>query len=160
MLANYYEVRSRFREAEAQLRESVQTNPQNPESTAALARFYLNQGKKGDAESLLIQAKREFADNAAGYRLLGDFYLGIGDLDDATNEYRTLYQAHPKDLQVKKNYTDLLIHTNRFQEASTVDDEILKPDPGDSDGLIYRGQIYLRSGDASAAVSTLNGDQE
>jgi tetratricopeptide (TPR) repeat protein len=155
MLANYYEVRRRFREAEAQLRESIRTNPENPEPTAALARLYLDEGKKPEAESLLIQAKRGFADNSAGYRLLGDFYLGMGDLGDATNEYRTLYQEHPKDLQVKKNFTDLLIHTNRFEQASAVDDEILQADPSDSDGLIYRGQICLRSGDASAAVSTL-----
>jgi len=155
MLASYYEVRSRFHEAEAQLRESMQTNPGNPEPAAALARLYLDEGKKSEAESLLIQAKRGFADNSAGYRLLGDFYLGVGDLGDAAKEYRTLYQEHPEDLLVKKNYTDLLIHTNRFEEASTIDDEILKADPSDSDGLIYRGQICLRKGDASAAVSIL-----
>ena len=154
MLANYYQVRSRFAEAELQLRGGIQANTGNPEPVAALARLYLAEGKKADAEQLLIQSKRNFADNSVGYRLLGDFYLGSGDLDKATAEYRTLYHDHPRDLQVKKNFTDLLIHTNQPGEAANVDEEILKADPNDNDGLIYRGQLQLRDRDTNGAIST------
>lgn len=153
MLANYYRARGRFSEAESQLRESLAMDPASPEPTAALARVYLAEGKREIAENLLIQAKRNFTDNSAGYRLLGDFYLGTGDLEKATTEYRSLYENHPKDLQVKKNYADLLLHTNRFDDARKIDAEILKADPNDSDGLIYRGQLQLRDGDANGAIT-------
>ena len=155
MLADYYQARGRFAEAERHLLESIEANSRNPEPTAALARLYLAEGKRAEAENLLIQTKPNFADISAGHRLLGDFYLGTGDLGKATKEYRSLYQEYPKDLQVKKNFTDLLIHTNQPQEARKVDDEILQADPNDNDGLIFRGQLQLGDGAVPAAVSTL-----
>lgn len=155
LLANFYQARSRFAEAELQLREGIASNPQDPDPVAALARLYLAQHKRAEAEGLLIRAKYSFGDNSAGYRLLGDFYLGLGELDKATREYRTLYEGHPQDLQVKKNFADLLIHTNQFDEAKTVDDEILKADPNDNEGLIFKGQLQTQSGDVSTAIATL-----
>ena len=155
MLANYYQVRSRFPEAEQQLRDAIHANPQDPEPTAALARLYLAEGRTNDAEALLIQNKSNFGDNSVAYRMLGDFYLGTQDLEKATTEYRKLYQDHPKDAQVKKNFIDLLIHTNRLEEAAKVNGEILKADPNDTDGLIYLGQLQAQNGDAKTAISTL-----
>ena len=152
MLANFYQVHNRSLEAEAQLRIAVSANQQDPEPVAALARFYLEQNKRPEAEELLIRSKYGFADNSAGYRLLGDFYLGLGELDKAANEYRALNEEHPEDLEVKKNFVDLLIRTNQLGKAKVVDDEILKADPSDSDGLIFRGECQLQAGDITGAV--------
>ena len=154
MLANYYRMRSRFAEAEEQLRAGIQKDRGNPEPTAALARLYLAEGKSDQAENLLIGAKHDFPDSSSGYRMLGDFYLGIGELEKATAEYKNLYENHHKDLQVKKNYADLLLHTNRFHDASKINDEILRADPNDSDGLIYQGELQVHDGDSSAAIRT------
>ena len=155
MLSNYYQVRSRFADAEQQLRDAVQATPANPEPVAALARLYLAEGKKSDAENLLIRTKKNLDGSSVGYRMLGDFYISIGDLDKAGVEYRTLYNDHPKDLQVKKNFTDLLIHTKQFEEAEKVNRETLKADPNDTDGLIYSAQLLLQEGDTNGAISTL-----
>ena len=155
MLANYYQVRSRFTEAEQQLRDGMQADSKNPESATALARLYLAQGKKVEAEDFLKQATHNFPDNSAGYRLLGDFYLDVNDLDKATVEYRTLHQQHPKDLQVKENYIELLILTNQPQQARELDEDILKAYPNDNEALIYRGQLQTRAGEANSAIGTL-----
>ena len=58
---------------------------------------------------MLRKAKQDFPDNSAGYRMLGDFYFASGDTDKALAEYQSLYSVHPSDLQVKKNYVQLLI---------------------------------------------------
>ena len=155
MLANFYQVRSRFAEAEQQLRDAVQARPTDPEPVAALARLYLAEAKRSDAENLLTQTKRNFDGDSVGYRMLGDFYIGTDDLDKAVAEYRTLYKDHPKDIQVKKNFTDLLIHTKQFEEAEKVNKEILKADSNDTDGLIYRAQLQLQRGDTNGAISTM-----
>jgi len=155
MLANFYQVRSRFAEAEQQLRDAVQARSTDPEPVAALARLYLAEAKKGDAENLLTQTKRNFDGDSVGYRMLGDFYIGTDDLDKAVAEYRTLYKDHPKDIQVKKNFTDLLIHTKQFEEAEKVNKEILRADSNDTDGLIYRAQLQLQQGDTNGAISTM-----
>ena len=155
MLASYYQSRGRFAEAEQQLRAGIQVDSKNPDPRAALARLYLAEDKKPEAEEFLRQAKRDFPDDSAGYRMLGDLYFVTGDLDNAITEYGALYQEHPKDLQVKKNYIELLILNNRVQEARQLDEEILKGNPNDDEALIYRGQLQIQRGDANAATTTL-----
>jgi len=87
--------------------------------------------------------------------MLGDFYFANNQLDKATTEYAALYQDHPKDLVVKKNYIQLLILKNRFDDARKLNDEVLKAKPDDSDAQVYKGEIEIRGGKASDAVNTL-----
>jgi tetratricopeptide (TPR) repeat protein len=155
VLGNYYQSRNRFAEAEQQFHNAMDMDPKSPDPRAALARVYLAEGKKADAEGILKQAKHDSPDDSAGYRLLGDFYFLIGDVDKATAEYGALYQEHPQDLQVKKNYIPLLIQTKRFAEARKLDDEILKANPKDDDALVYQSQMQISDGDVNGAAQRL-----
>src|SRR5581483_2324790 len=127
----------------------------NPDPRAAMARLYLTEGKKPEAVRFLQQAKQDFSTNSAGYRMLGDFYFVTGDTDNALSEYANLYKEHPKDQDVKKNYVELLILKNDLAEARKLNDEVLKSEPNDNQALILHGQLQLRAGEASGAVSTL-----
>ncbi len=130
-------------------------DPKDPDPPAALARLYIAQGKKAEAEAFLKQVKPRFPDNSTGYRMLGDFYFATGDLDKATAEYGSIYHDHPKDLQVEKNYIQLLILKNRLDDASKLNDAILAGNANETDALIYRGQIQIRGGHPSDAAQTL-----
>src|SRR5256712_84790 len=154
-LGGYYQTRNRFTEAEQQYRHASEIDPKNPDPRAALARLYLAEGKKAETEEFLKQVKRDLPDIPAAYRMLGDFYFATGDLDRATAEYGSLYQDHPKDLLVKKNYVQLLLLKNRFDEARKLNDEVLKVNPNDSEALVYRGQIQIRDGHVNDATETL-----
>jgi tetratricopeptide (TPR) repeat protein len=66
-----------------------------------------------------------------------------------------LYQDHPKDLVVKKNYIQLLILKDRIDEARKLNDEVVKAKRDDPDAQVYKGEIEIRSGKASDAVNTL-----
>ncbi len=70
-------------------------------------------------------------------------------------EYASLYSDHPKDLLVKKNYTQLLILKNRLEEATKLDNEILKANNHDVEGLVFKAQLQLRQHDVSGAVDSL-----
>ena len=155
MLGSYYQARGRWSDAEPLLRDAIASDPANPGPRGALARLYLQEGKKEAAIDLLRQAKHDFSDNSIGYRLLGDFYFATGDIDQARAEYRALLQEHPKDLQVKKNYVQLLILKNRAPEAAKLNDEILSAYPKDTDALVNRGQMQTQSGSLNDASSTL-----
>jgi cellulose synthase operon protein C len=155
MLANYYQMRSRFAEAKAQLQHAIESDPHDPDLRASVARLYLAQGKNLEAEEYLKQAKRDFPNNSVGYRLLGDFYFSGGEFDKAASEYANLHQEHAKDLVVKKNYVQLLVLTNRLDEARRLNDEILKKNPNDNDALLYSGQIQNRDGHVNGALNAL-----
>jgi tetratricopeptide (TPR) repeat protein len=154
-LGGYYQTRGRFTDAEQQYRHAIETDARNPDPRAALARLYLAEGKKAETEEFLKQAKHDLPDISAAYRMLGDFYFATGDLDKATAEYGSLNQDHPKDIQVKKNYIQLLILKNRLDEARKLNDEVLKANANDIEGLVYRGQIQIRDGHPNDASGTL-----
>ncbi|MGA7380292.1 MAG: tetratricopeptide repeat protein [Terriglobales bacterium] len=154
-LGRFYESRRRFPEAEQQFRHAIDVAPKDPQPRSAMVRLYMEQGKKPEAEEFLKNVKKDFSDDSVGYRMLGDFYFASGDLDQATAEYSSLYRQHPKDIQVKKNYIQLLILKDRIPEAQTLDDEILKANANDVEGLIYRGQILIRKGQGNDAVQAL-----
>ena len=115
----------------------------------------MGEGKYAEAEEFLQQAKRNFPDNSAGYRMLGDFYFTTGNLDKAIAEYTALYQEHPQDIQVKKNYIQLLIERNRFDEATKLNDEILQANPHDNDALVSRSEMQISGGNLKDAIATL-----
>jgi len=154
-LGGFYQSRNRLPEAEQQFRHAIDADPKNPAPREALVRLLMQERKKDETEAFLIQTKKDLSDNPQGYRMLGDFYFAIGDLDKAITEYASLYDDHPKDPQVKKNYIQLLILKNRLDDALKLDNEVLKNSPHDVDALIYKGQIQLHKNDAAGAVESL-----
>lgn len=156
-LAGFYQSRSRFAEAESLVKQVIASNPRDTDPRAALVKIYLSEGKRDEAEAFLKQVKQDFPDNSAGYRMLGDYYFEIQDLDRALAEYESLHNDHPKDLQVSKNYIQLLILKDRLDEANKLNENLLKTHAKDDECLAYRGEIQLRQGKAQDAVQTLQG---
>jgi cellulose synthase operon protein C len=154
-LGGFYQTRNRFPEAEQQFKHAIDVDPKNPAPRAAYVRLLMQEGKKSEVEPFLLQTKKDLSDNREGDRMLGDFYFASGDLDKATAEYGSLYSDHPRDLQVKKNYIQLLILKNRLDEAAKLNNQILKANPKDVDALVYKGQVQIRRNDASGAIDAL-----
>jgi len=154
-LGGFYQSRNRMPEAEQQFKHAIDVDPKDTAPRAAYARLLMAENKKPEVEAFLRRTKTEFPDNSEGYRMLGDFYFANGELDPATTEYAALYSEHPKDIQVKKNYVQLLILKNQLDEATKLNNEVLKANPKDADVLVYRGQIQLRQNDAAGAVDSL-----
>jgi tetratricopeptide (TPR) repeat protein len=154
-LGRFYVSRNRLPEAEQQFKHAIEVNPKDPAPRTDYVRLLMTEGKKPEVEAFLRQTKSDLADNSEGYRMLGDFYFSTNDLDKAIAEYASLYSEHPKDVQVKKNYVQLLIVKNRLDEATKLNNEVLKANPKDADALDYRGQIQLQKGDANGAVDSL-----
>jgi len=157
-LGAFYASRNRMPEAEQQFRHAIDVDPKDPAPRAALVQTMIAEGKKNEIEAFLQQTKKDLPNNSEGYRMLGNYYFQVlGDLDKATAEYASLYSDHPKDIDVKRNYVELLILKDRLDEATKLNDEILKANAKDSDALVYRGQIRLGKNDIAGAVDALQG---
>jgi cellulose synthase operon protein C len=154
-LGGFYQSHNRLAEAEQQFKHAIDVDPHDPAPRAAFVRLLMAEGKRDQSEAFLIQTKHDLAGDSEGYRMLGDFYFADGQLDKATAEYDSLFAEHPNDLQVKKNYIQLLILKNRLDEANKLDNEILKSNSHDTDALVYEGQIRLRQNDFPGAVDSL-----
>jgi Flp pilus assembly protein TadD len=155
LLGSYYQSRGRYSDAEREFREAIDVDQKSPEPRAAVARLYLAEGKREEAEEVAKRAKHDFPDDPAGYRMLGNLYFMTGDLDKTLAEYGALHQEHPEDLQVKKDYIQLLLEKGEFSDASRLDAEILQANPNDNDALVYRSQLQISDGHTSDATATL-----
>jgi cellulose synthase operon protein C len=155
LLGNLYQTRGRFPEAEQSFRQAIASATDDPNPRLSLAGLYMAENKPGQAEEFLRQSKKDFPNNSEGYRMLGNFYYGNNQFDKAATEYASLYQDHPKDLVVKKNYIQLLILVNRIDEARKLNDEVVKAKPDDADAQVYKAEIEIRGGKAADAVTTL-----
>ena len=87
--------------------------------------------------------------------MLGDYYLGRGDNAKATAEFSALSTQHPKDLQVRKTYIQLLVLNHRMDEAASLSDDLLKRAPQDAEALVLKGEIQLQQGKVDDSVQTL-----
>lgn len=151
-LGNFYRSQKRWPDAEEQFRNAIEVAPKNPTAYAALAILLENEGQRAGIEQLLLQAKQAMPDVPEGYRLLGDFYFALNDLPRATSEYASLFQQHPRDERVEKNYIQLLLLSNQLDPASKLNAPFLKNHPNDADSLILQGQILNAQGHSNDAV--------
>ena len=154
-LAAFYVGQQRWTDAEPALERAVQADPNSTPSRIALARFYLIQGKKDRAVQVLSDAKKAMPTKPEGYRLLGDYYLSSGQTDQALAEYASLLEEHKEDLPLKKVYISTLLQKNRVEEASRLNDEILKKNSKDVEALIAKGRILIQQRKANDAVLPL-----
>ena len=122
-LGGFYQSRNRLPEAEQQFKHAIEVDPKSSAPRTAMVRLLMLEGKRAETESFALQAKKDLPENPEAYRMLGDFYFATNDLDKAAAEYGSLFKDHPKDLLVKKNYIQILILKNRFDEAAKLNDE-------------------------------------
>lgn len=151
-IGEFYLQQRRLADAEKEFGAAISAAPDNPTPRAAMASLFLAEGRKADAEKSLSEAKNALPNNPDAYRMLGDYYLSLGDLDKALTEFASLHQAHPKDLRVKKTYIQLLILQNQVPQAKKLNDEISKASPKDTDALLLAGQILGREGHPADAI--------
>ena len=154
-LGRFYERQQRWDDAQKQFQAAITAYPQDPGPRTMLARLYLNHGQKDMAEQVLRDASATITKNPMGYRMLGDFYLGQGETDKAAPEFARLHTQYPKDIGVTKTYIEILFLQNHLDDATKLNDAILKNSPSDSDSLVFRGEILTREGKANEAVPVL-----
>ena len=155
VLGEFYQSQKRFGEAEQEFRNALAIDPTSMGPREALARLYIAEGKNADAEQTLKQAKHDLPHNPDSFLALSNFYYVTGDLDKAIAEYHALIVERPKDLEARKKYIELLLQAKRYDEARSLNDEILKTNPKDDDALVFRSQMQINSGDPSDAAQTL-----
>src|ERR1700722_8669812 len=154
-LGGFYQSRNRLPEAEQQFRHAIDLDPKSVAPRTALVRLLMQEGKRSETEAFALKTKQDLPENPEAYRMPGDFYFATNDLDKAAAEYGSLYHDHSKDPLAKTNYIQILILKNRLDEATKLNNEILKSNPHDAEALVFKGQIQLRQNQTAGAIDSL-----
>lgn len=135
--------------------DGIATDPKNVALYSGLARFYNSEKRRSEAEELLAKVSKTFTADPNGYRLLGDFYVSVGDMNKALDEFAVLHQEHPKDTNTRTTYVELLVTCNRFDEAGQIINEVLKGNAKDSEAILLKALLLNRQGKFAETISLL-----
>jgi len=132
----------RIPEAEEVLRRKVAALPKRPEPVLQLAHHYAWQ-KNSEAMTrtlnTLLQNPTDFPEARAQ---VGDFYLSIGRVDEAVQQFTEGAKGSGKlKLDCQKRLAGVLLAQGKKSEASNLMEEILKQDPKDM--AVRRARAYM-----------------
>lgn len=154
-LGNFYQQQERWADAEKEFHAAINCDPQSVVPRAALAGLYMAKGEKALLEKTLTDTKLQLSDNPEAYRMLGDYFLSHGESAKALSEFAGLSAQHPNDVIVRKTYIQLLVSNQKIDEASQLNEEILKKAPHDADALILKAQIQLQQKRTDESIQSL-----
>jgi tetratricopeptide (TPR) repeat protein len=155
-LYGLYMTEQKTADGERLLKEAIQNNPKSHEYLERLAYHYGATGRRDDMLNVLAQIKSHAKDFDAVYRVVGDFYLRIGDTESALREYREGIQKDPKRKSVyQHDIIQVLLRQGKRAEAAEVNNEILKENPKDADAKSLSASFLLDQGDVNSALTQL-----
>ncbi|MGB6822875.1 MAG: tetratricopeptide repeat protein, partial [Candidatus Acidiferrales bacterium] len=159
-LANFYRAQNKVPEAEQVLQQGVQWNPNAIPVYLTWASILSSTGKQSDAESVLGQLRSHMPQSVDAARSIGDFYFERKMTDQALTEYkRGLDLASKAPLQqrvvLQERVEDLYLSTGQTDQASAVDQDLMKEVPKDITGRIGHGRVLMAQGKSQEAVNEL-----
>ncbi len=118
----------------------------------ALALLMNQQGRRDEAQSVLLDARQKLGDSAEVHRALGQLSFSQGRYDDALSRFRTAERLDPRDLATKFHVGATLSRQRNFDGATKAFDEVAAVDR-DFPGLaLERGLLFETSGRGEEAL--------
>jgi tetratricopeptide (TPR) repeat protein len=150
LLAKYYVQTKRVPDAEHLLQEEIAALPKYAPARLQLAKLYQASGEQQEMAQVLEKLLADRAAFPLGPSLVGDFYAGLGQWDNALAQYRTgLEHAVEAD---KAGYHEKMEHAfealGKRREALGETEEILRTNPQDKELRLRRARLLEESADA------------
>jgi len=143
-------------QAEQILKLGFQNLPKQYGFLTMLAAHYYNQHQRDNMVKVLEEIKTHSKDFPTAYLAVGDFYLRMGENDNALREFR---DGMAKDARQKATYQkrviEVLMRQGKREEASQVVADILRADPNDTDARSVSATLLLDKGDINRAMTEL-----
>lgn len=152
-LGQFYLAQGKMADAEATMEAANELDPHGLRSRLSLAPVYLAAGRMADAEKVYAEVKSLAPDDPMAYRALASFYQYTGQKEKAIDELRAISVAKPKDTTTKADLIDALLDLNRVQEATSLNQELMKAEPGFPQGMVLQGRIMMLQGRYPDAVA-------
>lgn len=157
-LASYHARLDKKDLAEQVLREGVQQSPDDAEPKLMLVDFLLKTNGHEKALQELQNYIAQTKDNAELRLALAKLYEVAGRKDDAGKELTALVHEHdvdPDALKARLHLARLAVADANTDEAKRLVDEVLKENPRDNEGLLFRGKLSLLKNDLPGAIGDL-----
>ncbi len=139
-----------------ELRAAVELGHPGPSARLALARALFESNKKAEAEFEYRRAAREFPDDLAAQRRLGEFLAVQGRDAEAARQFMAALKINPLSAETHQELGCLLLRQGDPQSAVEHLREALRLDPTLSRARLFLSQSYARQGDLAAAIGVFD----
>ncbi len=140
-LARLYRLRNEHHKAEDVLRGILKSDPENEPAVEQLTQLLLDEGKSGEAVSLL-EGMTSRNPSPVLLDLLGDAYTQTKDLAKAETAYRRASEIDPSELNHLRGLGQTLMAEEKYQDALPVYQKLIDLMPDDADNYLAISQIY------------------
>jgi len=155
-LYRVYLSQRRYPEAEALLKSEIQNNPKATDLRLRLAQFYYGTNRRDDLIALLNKMKSDLKQFPQAYIQAGDFYLRVGQVDEAVKQYEQGIQKDPdRRIAYMKHQIEAYLRENKADLAYARNNEILKIDAKDPEARALEATFKLDKGEVTEAMTDL-----
>jgi tetratricopeptide (TPR) repeat protein len=146
-LFGLYQSSGKVIQAENALKLKLANNPKDRGAILELARYYAATRRPSDVASTLQRLLADSVTFPDGRAIAGDFYVGLGNPNEALAQYSQGLQSSSKNKNLyRKAMARILSAQRKWPEASEQVDAILKEKPDDQEGKLMRALIWLDEG--------------
>ena len=157
-LYRLYLLQNKPAEAEQMIKQAFANNPKQYGFLTVLAAHYYGTRRREDMVNVLNQIKSHAKEFDQAYFTVGDFYLRMGEADEAIKQYKegmgTVTDAKTK-ATYQKRIIEVLMRQGKRAEAAEVNAAILKESPNDNDARGLKATFLLDKGDIAKALAEL-----
>jgi tetratricopeptide (TPR) repeat protein len=154
-LADFYRLQNKLHEALEVLQAAILNNPDAPALYVEWATILSTLGKTTDAEGVLERLRSRMPKSPAASIAIGDYYAQRNDASKSLVEYQRGLSVAPGNLEIEKRMEEMYLISNRTDEASKLDVQLMKHAPKDSSVNIAHGRLLLAQGKQQDAIIAL-----
>jgi len=155
-LIKFYIATGRAAEAEPLFSQALRMSNNDITVLAAQAGYYEGLKKYTEAEAVARKIQASHANDPNYWGALADFYVRIGDWARAKSELERVYQQHKDDPGTLHKFIEVHLTLNDRRAAESLNQILLKKNPQDSYGHMFKGRMDLADGNVGAAMLELN----
>ena len=154
MLYTLYSRDKRGEDAEKMLRAKADAMPDHPEYRIQLAAHYFVNQRRAEMDKELDTVSNSGKDGG-GHLLVGDFFFNLKEYDRAQKEFEAGVAQVKNKSTLQMRIVQLYTAQNKFSEANTLIDQVVKADGKNNDAIGMRAALQINSGDLAKIDSAI-----
>jgi tetratricopeptide (TPR) repeat protein len=155
-LIKFYIATGRSAEAEPLFSQALRVSNNDIAVLEAQAGYYEGLKKYAEEEAIERKIQTSHSNDPKYWGTLADFYVRIGDWARAKTELERLYQQHKDDRGTLHKLIEVHLTLNDRKAAEDLNEVLLKKNPKDSYGHMFKGRMDLADGNVDNAMRELN----
>jgi tetratricopeptide (TPR) repeat protein len=155
-LIRFYITTGRATDAEPLFSQALRMSNNDVQVLEAQCGYYEGLKKYSEAEVIARTIETSHASDPKYWGALADFYVRIGDWARAKSELERILHQHKDDPGIVHKIIEVHLILNDRTAAEALNIALLKENPKDSLGHLFKGRLYLADGNVESATQEFN----